>query len=195
MNSKLGSTTEKLGFDVLSLPFSTVGLCLLAFVFGAVNVNAQTLLAVHDVGGSGVGSQKMIVRYRLSQSGDYSNFSSSPKVTRRISSSSMDTVMRTLGQSGLQEFAAHSRMSWIGPSAGYRVITISYAGKKFELSSWHEQFESNSRLVVTDTGVQPLSGRTRAQALARTSSEYRQFRKLWETLMAIARNKDGILDK
>jgi len=52
-----------------------------------------------------------------------------------------------------------------------------------DVGSWHERFEVDPRLVVTATGVESLSGRSREDVLAQQPTDYRLFRQRWDEVL------------
>lgn len=52
-----------------------------------------------------------------------------------------------------------------------------------DVSSWHERFEVDPRLVVTAAGVEPLNGRSREAVLAQQPADYRLFRQRWDQVL------------
>lgn len=69
--------------------------------------------------------------------------------------------------------------SSFGPDSDYTVIALMDGPSRLRLRSWHEQFEANPNLVVTDWGVRELGDRSREEVLAMEAEDYRQFRELW----------------
>lgn len=69
--------------------------------------------------------------------------------------------------------------SSFGPDSDYTVIALMDGPSRLRLRSWHEQFEANPNLVVTDWGVTELGDRSRDEVLAEEPEDYRQFRALW----------------
>lgn len=66
-----------------------------------------------------------------------------------------------------------------GPDSDYTLIQIVAGAERVELRSWHERFESNPNLVVTEHGVGALQGESREAAMQRSSPDYRRFRAVW----------------
>jgi hypothetical protein len=67
----------------------------------------------------------------------------------------------------------------LGPDTSCTVIAVAHGSRFEQCASWHELFELNPGLVATDRGIESLQGRTREQALADSSPDYRQFRHEW----------------
>jgi hypothetical protein len=61
-----------------------------------------------------------------------------------------------------------------------------------DVGSWHEGFEADPRLVVTATGVEPLTGRSREAVLAQQPANYRLFRRRWDEVLSRLR---GLIPK
>ena len=83
---------------------------------------------------------------------------------------------------------------WDGPALEYHPEGASHVelictvgGSERRLASWHESFESNGELAVNQNGVFKLDGRSRADALAEASSDYRRFRTLWGDVRLLMR--------
>jgi hypothetical protein len=78
---------------------------------------------------------------------------------------------------------APARQFHYGPDSRWLSIKLYDAGQPvLHLGSWHELFEANPGLVVTETGVEPLGGRDRETVLAAQSAGYQAFRRRWQTI-------------
>jgi hypothetical protein len=83
---------------------------------------------------------------------------------------------------------------WEGPlieyhpeGASHIELVCTAGGHDRRLASWHEAFERNPALVVTDRGVEDLDGRERARVWAEADPDYRRFRLLWGDVRALMR--------
>ena len=65
------------------------------------------------------------------------------------------------------------------PGADHVVLICRVAGRDRRMASWHEIFERDADLVVTQDGVVVLDGRPREVVLATRSADYLRFRVLW----------------
>ncbi len=74
------------------------------------------------------------------------------------------------------------RHSWFGPDSSFTSIWLQSATQHTRLQSWHEGFEMQPHLVALSSGVQPLNGRTREDALRKDTKEYQRFRQIWSDL-------------
>lgn len=72
--------------------------------------------------------------------------------------------------------------SYFGPDSKITTITGRLHDRFFEMRSWHEQFECDDGLIVTDRGVESLKDRTKAEVSKKTSPEYERFRTAWDKL-------------
>jgi hypothetical protein len=88
-----------------------------------------------------------------------------------------------------QQLEANDIKDNFGPDDGFMEIVIKSGGQSWTLRSWHPQFEQNSQLVVTSKGVEPLNGRSRAEVLAAEPENYRNFRSLFDSLLAAMRSR------
>jgi hypothetical protein len=71
-----------------------------------------------------------------------------------------------------------------GPDADVTTVRVwDGATLLVDVSSWHERFEADPRLVVTASGVEPLNGRSREAVLAQQPAEYRLFRERWDEVL------------
>jgi hypothetical protein len=95
-----------------------------------------------------------------------------------IKSSDLEEGLRAL--KGV--FESDKRAAHVGVDSKYHVLVATNGMKCLHLVSWHEVFEENPNLVATDSGIEPLTGRSRAEVLKEQSDEYRAFRSLWETV-------------
>jgi hypothetical protein len=78
---------------------------------------------------------------------------------------------------------APARQFHYGPDSRWLSIELYDAGQPvLHLGSWHELFEANPGLVVTETGVEPLGGRDREAVLAAQTAGHRAFRRRWQTI-------------
>lgn len=66
-----------------------------------------------------------------------------------------------------------------GPNSSWTQITLAIAGRRLEMASWHELYESNGRVVATHHGLTALAGRDKDAVLAEQPAAYRQYRKTW----------------
>ncbi len=87
---------------------------------------------------------------------------------------------------GFFDQAVCPRRSWLGPDFGFTLIEGFQDGHMHFMQSWHEQFESNTNLVVIDGWAEPLDGRSRDSAIKNWSAEYRNFRRLWSDVRLLA---------
>ena len=78
------------------------------------------------------------------------------------------------------------------PGASRVELIYGAGGKDRRLASWHEAFERNPEMVVTERGVEPLGKRSRAEVLAGCSREYRRFRVLWKD---VRRMMEGLVPR
>ncbi len=76
---------------------------------------------------------------------------------------------------------------WPGETLDYRPSGASHVelvctvgGRDRRLSSWHESFERNPEMIVTEAGVERLDQRRRQDVLAAADPDYRRFRVLWK---------------
>jgi hypothetical protein len=76
-----------------------------------------------------------------------------------------------------------ARQFFFGPGARWLGIVIFERRQPIvQLGSWHELFEASPDLVVTQTGIEPLSGRDREAVLAAQSPDYLAFRRRWQRM-------------
>ncbi|WP_193215146.1 hypothetical protein [Luteolibacter marinus] len=78
-------------------------------------------------------------------------------------------------------------LNHLGPDASYHSIVVRQGRKSAELSSWHECFEANPKLVATSHGITSLDGARREEVLRGDTPEYREFRGLWESIRRFGR--------
>lgn len=99
-----------------------------------------------------------------------------------------DVIMRFV--SDLDELGCFSKrvfqMSSLGPDSAVTTIACQVDERAFIMRSWHEHFESDERLVVTDHGVEPLGSRSRAEVLQGSTPDYQEFRRAWDALRRVA---------
>lgn len=72
--------------------------------------------------------------------------------------------------------------AYFGPDSSYTVIQLRSGKDDLKMQSWHELAERNPRVLASERGLGPLGNRTREQALASQSEEYRHFRATWSTI-------------
>lgn len=87
-----------------------------------------------------------------------------------------------------QIFEGERWQSYFGPSSDFVQIYINYQGQKFIYSSWHELFEDNPKIVVTDRGVESLNDRDKADVIKSCSEDYKIFLKKWNIIRDSIRN-------
>jgi hypothetical protein len=72
-------------------------------------------------------------------------------------------------------------------SSGYLVTIIAeHNGKRLESASCHTLFESNDKLVALSSGVHPLEGVSRQEALSKEPKDFLEFRRLWEEALSMS---------
>lgn len=71
------------------------------------------------------------------------------------------------------------------PGAEHVELICSVGGQDRRMASWHEQFEADEGLVVTQDGVLLLDGRSREEVLAASTSDYLRFRVLWNDVRRV----------
>lgn len=71
--------------------------------------------------------------------------------------------------------------------ASHVELVCTVGGEDRRLASWHESFETNSELVVTEHGVTQLDGRSREEVLASAGAGYRHFRVVWNDVRRMMR--------
>ncbi|MEO8597316.1 MAG: hypothetical protein ABI759_28615 [Candidatus Solibacter sp.] len=77
---------------------------------------------------------------------------------------------------------------YTGPDAEATGILVRDGDENIvDVASWHDNFEEDSRLVATATGIVPLDGRTRDEVLAGQPQAYREFRQRWDRVMGLIR--------
>lgn len=95
-----------------------------------------------------------------------------------LKTAEVEELVDRLWQLDLLSKSGVNRMM-LGPDASCTVIAVAHGSRLEECASWHELFEQNPGLVATDRGIESLQGRTREQAIAASSRDYRQFRYEW----------------
>ena len=110
-----------------------------------------------------------------------------PYFQARIDAHRIDALRRAA--SLLVEGAAQGqRDNWFGPDSEVTRIRVALDGKSKEMASWHELFEGNPKLVVTDRGVEVLGERSRQEVEAGVSDEYRNFLDRWNRIRKAVRD-------
>jgi hypothetical protein len=74
-----------------------------------------------------------------------------------------------------------ARKSYFGPDSAHTVIMASTPRGRFELASWHEQFEGNDRVVVTEAGAMVVESERDNKAVV-PSGEYAAFLTAWNEI-------------
>ena len=72
------------------------------------------------------------------------------------------------------------------PSSVYVTIIAEHNGKRLESASCHTLFESNDKLVALSSGVHPLKGVSRQEALSKEPKDFLEFRRLWEEALSMS---------
>lgn len=73
------------------------------------------------------------------------------------------------------------------PDSGYVTLFLNRNGRVIKLSSSHDLFEANDKLIQTSRGVQALNGKPLAEVLADQPAGYRHFRKIWDAIRTQSR--------
>lgn len=81
-----------------------------------------------------------------------------------------------------EDFLVH-----LGPDASYHTLRLRSGKQQVELSSWHELFEENPKLIATSHGIEPLDGRKRDEVLRADTKEYQAFRQLWHDIRSFTK--------
>ena len=66
-----------------------------------------------------------------------------------------------------------------GPDSSFTTVLIKSLKGKVEMSSWHELYEANGKVVATDHGLSSLDDRRRLDVLRKEPGDYLFFRFVW----------------
>lgn len=80
-----------------------------------------------------------------------------------------------------------SALEYHPEGASHVELICTVGGADRRLASWHESFETNSELAMSQLGVLRLGGRSRDDVLAGASPDYRRFRILWDDIRRLMR--------
>jgi hypothetical protein len=69
-----------------------------------------------------------------------------------------------------------------GPDSSYLTILAKHDGEVLEMTSWHELFEQEGRLVTTATGSRAPGDETKWEVLAKEPADYLVYRLVWSEL-------------
>ena len=106
-----------------------------------------------------------------------------PYLTGQIAPERVQELLKQFDQRGV--FTKRElRRSWFGPDSSYHAISLTLGTQQTRLATWHERFERNPNLVVINGGVTSLDGRNRDEVIRSDTSEFKEFRGVWNELRA-----------
>ena len=76
--------------------------------------------------------------------------------------------------------------SQFGPDATTTVIYVRTKRDQLRMQSWHELYEASGKVVATEAGLVPLTGRSRPEVLRGAAAEYLYYRLAWSELRLAA---------
>ena len=99
----------------------------------------------------------------------------------RIDTKKIDALLQQLHREGVFG-GGKAYYGNTGPDSSFDVIEVRLADRELVMSSWHERFEKDPKVVVTSHGVESLDGRNRNAVLAAEPPEYQRFRRVWSDI-------------
>lgn len=69
-----------------------------------------------------------------------------------------------------------------GPGSHFTTLYIKSGDEACTMQSWHEMFESNGKIAVTDSGAVALEGQARLDKLREEKADYLFYRFVWSEL-------------
>ena len=103
-----------------------------------------------------------------------------PYFRGRTSTDQVAEAIKTIEQTG-----AFEGMPWplhFGFDSAFTTIAVCDGSRRLSMSSWHELFELNPKLVAASYGVTSLDGRNREDVIAAQPEDYRVFRETWKQI-------------
>jgi hypothetical protein len=115
-----------------------------------------------------------------------------PEVLFHLSASN-DADRRFLGEIWERCAAVFGRSDWVnfGPDAQFHEIVIQHDGERLCLQSWHQIYERSGKVVATSRGLEPLNGRTVAEALKNDDPAYVRKRDTFDAIMTQCLSRRG----
>jgi hypothetical protein len=90
-------------------------------------------------------------------------------------------LMSELDKQGAFEDKTLKR-AWVGPDAASTIIEIKDGKKTLKMQSWHELYETNSKLIVTAAGIGTLGNRSREEVMKAQPEDYKHFLAVWDLI-------------
>ena len=113
------------------------------------------------------------------------NVLQSNRFVRSLSKIQVQAFMGRVRNTGLLDPTRLRKWWSVGPDNDLRCIQARWMGATNEMCSWHETFEAAGTAVGDDIGIAPRNGISNDEAIARSSEDYREFRKLWTALRCL----------
>jgi len=76
-----------------------------------------------------------------------------------------------------------------GPDGGFIEIIVKSGQESWTLRSWHPLYEENPNSVATINGLETLDGRSREEVLAAQPEDYRNFRAIFDEILAAMKRR------
>jgi len=85
-------------------------------------------------------------------------------------------------------FSGETQLFYSGPSSGCVRIYLNNDGQTLWFCSWHELYEDNPNLIVTEDGVFPLEGRDKTKIIESQDEDYKLFLSKWKFIRDSVKN-------